>query len=144
MGLIYADVELVNTYDLHQEDLNLISKDEIRSLRIEKILVCTEPMMLAINETMQAHLQCSVIDKRILESANGEQKEYDIVGPIEIRVKNRRTICQAIVLPGDSEPLLGTLLLSGMDILIDPSGQELILHPLRPIKVRRSFRLINA
>lgn len=142
MGLIYADVELVNMYDLHQEDLNLISKDEIRSLRIEKMLVCTEPMTLAINETMQAHLQCRVIDKRILELADGEQKEYDIVGPIEIRVKNRKTICQAIVLPGDSKPRLGTLLLSWMDVFIDPFKEELIIEPLRPIKVRPSYRLI--
>jgi hypothetical protein len=88
--------------------------------------------MLAINEPMQAHLQCRVLGRRMAEMADGEQKECDIVGPVELRFKNRSTVCRAIVLPGDCAPLLGALPLMDMDVLIDPLKGALIVHPLRP------------
>ena len=132
MGLIYADVELFNADDLSLAYSNFINKDEVRALRVENILVDTGALMLTINEPMQAHLKCRVLGKRIVELADGQQQECDIVGPIELRFKNRSSVCRAIVLPGDCEPLLGALPLEEMDVLIDPLKQRLIVHPLRP------------
>ena len=37
-----------------------------------------------------------------------------------------------MVLPGDSEPLLGAIPLEEMDVLIDPLRQELIVNPEHP------------
>jgi predicted aspartyl protease len=132
MGFIYADVELFNAYDLDQAHLNLISKDEVRALKIEDILVDTGAIMLVINETMQAHLQCRVLGREFAEMADGSQIECDIIGPVELRFKNRRAVCQALVLPGNSAPLLGALPLEEMDVLIDPLRQRLIVNPLYP------------
>jgi hypothetical protein len=36
-------------------------------------------------------------------------KNFDVVGPIEINFKNRRSSVDAIVLNGDTEPLLGAI-----------------------------------
>ena len=58
--------------------------------------------------------------------------ECEIVGPVEVRFKNRATTCGALVLPGDSEPLLGAIPLEDMDVLIDSRRQELIVHPDHP------------
>jgi hypothetical protein len=58
--------------------------------------------------------------------------EYDVVGPIEVRFKNRDTVCNALVLPGDSEPLLGAIPMEEMDVLIHPLRQELIVNPEHP------------
>ena len=58
--------------------------------------------------------------------------EYDVVGLIVLKFKNRRTVCNAMVLPGESEPLLGAIHLEDMDVLIHPLKQELIVNPDHP------------
>ena len=88
--------------------------------------------MLAINENIQEQLQLPIVEKRKVELANGSIEEYDVVSQVELRFKNRRTICNAIVLPGGSEPLLGAIPLEDMDVLIHPARQELIVHPDHP------------
>lgn len=40
---------------------------------------------------------------------NGDVEEFDVVGPIDIRFKNRKATCNAFVLKGYSEPLLGAI-----------------------------------
>lgn len=59
-------------------------------------------------------------------------EEYEVVGPIEVKFKNRRTVCNALVLHGDNEPLLGAIPIEDMDVLINPQRQELIVNPEHP------------
>jgi len=63
---------------------------------------------------------------------NSKVEEYDVVGPIEVKFKNRRYSVDAMVLPGDNEPLLGAIPMEDMDILIHPQRQELIVNPEHP------------
>ena len=83
-------------------------------------------------ETIQSQLQLPVIEKRKGQLASGSIVEYDIVGPIEVKFKNRRCSIDAMVLPGDNEPLLGNIPLDDMDVLIDPYKRELIVNPEHP------------
>jgi hypothetical protein len=64
--------------------------------------------------------------------ADGSILSCDVVSPVELKFKNRRTVCSAMVLPGDSEPLLGAIPLEDMDVLIHPLRQELIVNPDHP------------
>jgi hypothetical protein len=64
--------------------------------------------------------------------ADGSIKEYEVVGPVELRFKNRRTLVNAIVLTGDNEVLLGAIPMEDMDVLIHPLKQELIVNPEHP------------
>jgi clan AA aspartic protease len=88
--------------------------------------------MLAINENIQEQLQLPIVEKRKVQLANGHIGEYDVVTSVEVRFKNRRTLCNAIVLPGNSEPLLGAIPLEDMDVVIHPARQELMVHPNHP------------
>lgn len=63
---------------------------------------------------------------------NGSVFECDAVSPVEIGFENRRSVQRAMVLPGDSEPLLRAILLENMDVVIHPLGQELIVNPEHP------------
>ena len=47
-------------------------------------------------------------------------------------LKNRQSTCRAMVLPGDNEPLLGSIPMEDMDVLIHPQRQELIVNPEHP------------
>ncbi len=70
--------------------------------------------------------------KRKAFLADGRIIECDVVAPVELRFKNRRVNCSAMVLPGDAEPLLGVIPLEEMDVLIHPAREELIVNPDHP------------
>lgn len=131
MGMIYAEFELINGEDVILARKHLIGEDEIKRIRITA-LVDSGAYMLAINENMQKFLQLPVVDKKRFQLANGEILDCAVVGPVDLRFKDRYTTCRALVLPGDSEPLLGSIPLEELDVLIDPLRQELILNPEHP------------
>lgn len=131
MGLVYADVELINGYDLENARRHIIGEDEVKRMHTN-MLVDTGCIMLCINESIQEQLQFPVTEKRKAETADGRIVECDVVSGVELRFRNRQTTCRAMVLPGSSEPLLGAIPLEDMDVLIHPQRQELIVNPDHP------------
>ena len=130
MGLVYADIELINGEDMTLAKRNIIAEDEIKRLHVNA-LVNTGSYMLCINENIQEQLQLPIVEKRTGQ-ANGTIVEDHVVSHVELRFKNRRTMCNAMVLPGDNEVLLGAIPLEDMDVLIHPQRQELIVNPDHP------------
>lgn len=131
MGLVYADIELINAEDITLAKRNIISAEDIKSMHVN-MLVDTGAFMMAINESIQAQLQLPFKQKRKAQLADGSVAEYDVVGPIEVRFKNRQATCNAFVLKGDAEPLLGAIPMEEMDVLVHPTRQELLVNPEHP------------
>ena len=131
MGLVYAEIKLINGEDLILAKRHIIGEEEVKEMYVN-MLVDTGAYMLAINKNIQEQLQLPVIEKRKAQLANGSVEEYDVVGPVEVRFKNRQCTCRAMVLPGDNEPLLGSIPMEDMDVLIHPLRQELIVNPDHP------------
>ena len=131
MGLVYADIELINGGDIEMARRYIIGEEEIKRMSLN-VLVDTGNYMLCINKSIQEQLQFPVVEKRKAQLANSEIVECDVVSMVEVKFKNRRTMCNAMVLPGDSEPLLGTIPMEDMDVLIHPLRQELIVNPEHP------------
>lgn len=131
MGMVYADIELINWRDQDLAKRHLLDNDEVRRMHIN-LMVDNGAYMLAINETIQSYLALPFVEKRTIQVANGKLIELDVVGPVEVRFANRNAICSAFVLPGDSEPLLGAIPMEEMDVLIHPKRQELIVNPEHP------------
>ena len=131
MGLIYADIELINGGDIEMARRYIIGEDEIKRMTL-RVLVDTGSYMLCINKSIQEQLQFPVVEKRKAQLANSEIVECDVVSMVEVKIKNRRTMCNAMVLPGDSEPLMGAIPMEDMDVLIHPYRQELIVNPAHP------------
>ncbi len=132
MGLVYADVELINGFELEMAKKFFIGQDEVKRMYLNNMFVDTGSLMLAINENIQEMMQFPVVERKRFQLANSEVGEFDIVGSVEIRFKNRRTSCEAIVLPGDSEPLLGTIPMEAMDVVVLVTRQELVVNPEHP------------
>ncbi|HLO56475.1 MAG TPA: clan AA aspartic protease [Saprospiraceae bacterium] len=131
MGLIYAEIELINAEDIGLARKNYIDQDEIKKISID-MLVDTGAYNLCINEEIQVQLQLPFIEKRSAFTADNRLIEMDVVGPVIVKFKNRTTSCLAMVLPGNSDPLLGAIPLEDMDVLIHPLRQELIVNPDHP------------
>jgi len=130
MGNVYAEIELINESDLDQVRRGEIDVDQVRKIRI-MALVDTGAINMAINENIQECLQLPVTDKKRVQLANGQAITCDVVNLLKIRFENRECSGRALVLPGDSEPLLGVIPLEDMDLIVDPLRRELAIHPDR-------------
>ncbi len=128
---VYADAQLINLEDLLLSKRHIIGEEEVKKLDL-RILVDRGAFMLTINESIQEILKLPFQEKRRAQLADGRFLECDVVGPVEIRFKNRMATGNAMVLAGDAEPLLGVLPLEEMDVLIHPAREELIVNPEHP------------
>lgn len=132
MGYVYAEIELTNGADVILAKKKQIGDEEIKKMKVTA-LVDSGSYTLAINENIQEYLQIPVVDKKEVQLADGKWVKCDLVAPIEIRFINRHVAaCSALVLPGDSEILLGAIPLEELDVLIDPVRQRLIVNPAHP------------
>lgn len=130
MGFVYADIELINSIDIADAKRHIIGDDEIRRFPLN-ILVDSGAHQLVINENIREQLMLPVVDRKKAQMADGRIIECDVVGPVDLRFKNRATTCRALVLPG-AEPLLGVIPMEDMDVLIHPLRNELIVNPEHP------------
>ena len=97
-------------------------------------------LMLAINENIRTQLGLRVVDTRPCLLANGPYDELPVVRNVMVRFANRECVVSALVLPGDTEPLLGAIPMEEMDVLISPREQQLIVipqHPNEPVMALR-------
>ncbi|MCU0374459.1 MAG: retropepsin-like domain-containing protein [Chitinophagaceae bacterium] len=108
MGTVYADIELINADDLALVRRHMMDKDEVKRI-VVNMLVDSGAYMMAINESIQEQLDLPFIDTRKSIMADGSIVEHRVVGPIIVKFKNRTTTCNALVLPGNTEPLLGAI-----------------------------------
>ena len=129
--MVYADIELINSSDMEMARRHIIGTDEIKRMQLN-MLVDSGAYMMAINETIQSQLELPFVEKRKVQVADSRVIEYEVVGPVFVKFKNRTAVCNAFVLPGDSEPLLGAIPMEEMDVLIHPQRQELIVNPEHP------------
>lgn len=131
MGPVYADVQLTNGYDVEFARRYMLDEDEVKRMRVN-MLVDSGAAMLCINENIQELLQFPIDGKKMAQTADGRVIECVIVKGVEVAFKNRRTSCRAIVLPGDSEPLLGVIPLEDMDVPMKLRTPFLLRGPLTP------------
>jgi hypothetical protein len=79
MGLVHAEIELINAGDIALARRHYIGEEEIRSIRVTG-LVDRGSYMLCINESIQSQMQFPVMERRTGQMANGEIIECDVVG----------------------------------------------------------------
>ena len=142
MGYVYAEIELTNEDDvvLHRHGIRLES--EIKKVKC-RALVDSGAWDLVINEEVQRQLDLPVIDRQAVEMADETVIEVDVVGPVQIRFESKTTIASAIVMPGISEVLLGAYPMEGLDVMIDPKGERLLVNPPWPNNPKARIRAVK-
>lgn len=133
MGLVYAQIKLVNSDDKALHRRGYIPKDEIRQMEVTA-LVDSGAIMMVVNENIKTQLGLSTINFQEAQLADGSLVELEIVGPLEVIFENRRSTCDAMVIPGDNEILLGAIPMEQMDVMIHPKENRLIVNPDHPYK----------
>ena len=133
MGLTYANIELRNADDLAFVRKGMIGEDEVRQITVHA-MVDTGSVMLCINDEIKNALGLPYFGTRRSQLANGLVIELEVVGPVVVRYLDRDCSTNAVVLPDDSEPLLGAIPMEEMDLFVHPSRNELLpMHPEGPI-----------
>jgi clan AA aspartic protease len=131
MGITYVEVELLRSDDLALARAGYIAPEQVNRIRV-LALVDSGASMLAIPRSLSQQLQLAKLDEINTELANGEVMRADVVGPVEVRFQNRQTTVNAVVIEADTDVLLGAIPMQGMDVMIDPKREQLIVNPDSP------------
>jgi clan AA aspartic protease len=131
MGLVHTEVELIRGDDLALLRAGYLTEDQLHRC-IVTAMVDSGATMLAIPKFIQQQLDLSKVSDVEAELADGSSIKLEVVGPIEVRFQNRRTSVEALVVPNSTKVLLGAIPMEGMDVLIDPKRERLIVNPDSP------------
>jgi len=123
--LVYAEITLKNVFDARNARNGVINDTEIRQTTVTA-MVDTGAGTLVIDEAVRQILGLEIEGTRQARLADGAARNYDITEPVNVQWKNRDSTCRALVLPNSSNVLLGAIPLEDMDLMVNPSKQELV------------------
>ena len=125
MGLVWTEISLKNVEDEMKVRLGLLKEEDIHRTTV-KALVDTGAWTLVINEAVREKLELPFTGIEPGTLADGKEELYKLAGPLEVRWKNRRIVCEALVLPDAKDVLLGAIPLEGMDLTVNPRTEEVV------------------
>jgi clan AA aspartic protease len=125
MGEVRTEITLVNIGDAIKARDGFIPESEVRRLTVNAV-VDTGAWTLIINEETREKLGLLVEETSETTVAGGGKVPSRITEPVRVYWKNRRTTCEAVVLPSEEDVLLGAYPLEGLDLMIHPKTQEVV------------------
>ncbi|HEX3559169.1 MAG TPA: hypothetical protein VHU19_08190 [Pyrinomonadaceae bacterium] len=139
MELVYADLELISGDDLALHRRGFLPEEQIKRMRVSA-LADSGSYMLVINDHIKEQLDLPVLDEQTARLADESEIRVEVVGPVEVRFENRRATVDAMVFPGNAEPLPGVIPMEDMDVVVDPKQQRLVVNPENPYIARKSVK----
>ena len=118
MGLVYADIELINPRSTTRPPLAV------------KALVDTGAITLCVPEDVADALGLEELERREVTFAHGEKQRVPYVGPVQVRFAGRNCFTGALVL--GRHVLLGAVPMEDMDLVISPMARRLTVNPESP------------
>jgi len=125
MSIVYTEITLKNADDVAIVETGTIKDHVIRQKTIQAT-VDTGAWTLVINEALRKELGLRVSRRDFGTLADGTQSLYDMAGPVEVHWENRWLTCDALVLPGAKEVLLGAIPLEAMDLIVHPRTEKVV------------------
>ncbi|MDR1149969.1 MAG: aspartyl protease family protein [Spirochaetaceae bacterium] len=125
MGIVRTEITLVNIEDQGVANRGYIPQDQVRRLTVNA-LVDTGAWTLVISEKTREKLGLRVKKTSEATVAGGGKVPGGITEYVEVRWKDRETSCEAVVLPGEEDVLLGAYPLEGLELMVHPKTQEVV------------------
>ncbi|MDR1257314.1 MAG: aspartyl protease family protein [Spirochaetaceae bacterium] len=133
MGEVRTEITLVNAGDKEVAERGFMPQDQVRRLTVNA-LVDTGAWTLVINEETREKLGLKILGTDPGTLADGTEGSYPLAGPLQVIWKDRQVICEAVVLPGTKETLLGAIPLEAMDLMVHPRKEEVVgVHGDQPL-----------
>jgi clan AA aspartic protease len=125
MGQVITEITLVNSRDERDARGGYISVDKVRKETVQAI-VDTGTMRLFINEELYQKLGLYHFGDIFDILADGSKLRYKLSSDVYVHWQNRSTVINAVVKPGIERVVLGVTPLTGMDLMVDQSKQEVV------------------
>ncbi|MBX7224214.1 MAG: aspartyl protease family protein [Blastocatellia bacterium] len=106
-----------------------LSVHQVRTYEADA-LVDTGAVAMVIPPHVQQKLGLLTTGHRMAEYADGRKEVVDVTEPFSIRISDRETIEEALVL--GAEVLVGQTVLAKTDLLVDCANQRLVPNPAHP------------
>lgn len=132
MGAVHVTIDLENTTDADNAQAGLRPIANVRRHSV-RALVDTGAVMLVLPEDVVEHLGLTRRGRSVVTFADERRADWDVAGPVTLRIGNRSGIFECLVAPPTTEPLLGQIPLERMDLIVDPLHQTLGVRPESPI-----------
>lgn len=129
MGEVKAKIYLENAGDIALKKRGYI--DKIRALEIEGIVDTGATRMMLPQDVVET-LGLDLMGKVIVRYADERQDERELAGIVKITVCDRAMGADCVVGPPLSEPLIGQIILEGLDLVVDCITKTLRPHPESP------------
>jgi len=131
MGLVYADIELSRGADFVLVQEGYLDENQVRKVYV-RAMVDSGATMLAVPEYFKKQLDLRLVREIEAELADGSSSTFEVVAPVGVRFENRNVLVEALVVLNSTQVLLGAIPMKGMDVLIDPKREQLIINPESP------------
>jgi clan AA aspartic protease len=132
------EITVANDRDEVRVQVGLLK--EVRTATMEA-MPDTGAWTLIINEDVREQLGLAIVDMVDTTLADGSIDEYGLTETVKVRWKDRWANCNAVVIPGVTEILLGALPLEGMDLMVDPVNKRLAgVHGDRRLYLAKTMR----
>lgn len=134
MGEIVARIELENATDRGNVRDGLREESSVRRTAVNGV-VDMGAVMLMLPQNVVERLGLPTHGKVVVSYADerrGGKEERDIAGPLSIRVGNRAMNTDCVVGPPLSEPLIGQIVLEGLDLIADCTNRTIGPRPESP------------
>jgi predicted aspartyl protease len=96
-------------------------------------LVDTGAVMLVLPEDVVEHLGLKRRGRSVVSFADDRKVDWDVAGPVTVRVGNRYGIFDCLVAPPTTEALFGQIQLERLDLIVDSTHQTLAVRPESPL-----------
>ena len=135
MGIVQAEITLINAGDVIIAQRGIIKEQEIRQVTVNAV-VDTGAMTLVIDEKLRLQLGLEIQRERQATLANNVKQTVKIADPVKVCWKNREMVCQPWVVTSSPSILLGAIPLEDMDLIVDPANQALVgAHGDEPVGI---------
>jgi predicted aspartyl protease len=124
MGIVHTEITLKNAIDVGDCKRGFIKEPEIRQTTVRAV-ADTGALTLIINEQLRQQLGLGIVGTKEARLANNAREKVQIAETVEVHWKNRSMTCEPWVI-GSGRILLGAIPLENMDLIVDPSGLEVV------------------
>lgn len=131
MGEIVVDIELANALDVELVRQGSLQEADVRRATVGAV-VDTSALMLALPEDVVERLGVEIVDSGTVAHADGRRGELPIAGPLTVHIGDRWTFARCVVVPQDTDALVGQLVMNGLDLVADCRSQTLGPRPEAP------------
>lgn len=129
MGKVTTTLTITNRADEVRAADGTISKEQIRRVTLDEVLVDTGATVLSLPKTIIDQLGLAPL-KQVLTSTAAGYQHATVYQDAKVSLQGREGVFQALELPGGENPLLGVIPMEELGVEIDLQKQELRLLPM--------------